>query len=496
MTELVEAGAAHNPRCDRALALARSKYAVFPLRPDGSKAPYADDAVSAALGVPPPPKGMGGCKLATSDPVAVERLWSVYPDAWIGIATGAASGGLIVLDSDEKNNKSGSATLQARQLPLPNTAWQRTAGGGVHYLYRAASGSHCPTDANVIGDGLDRRGDGGYIVDYNFDLTVPPSLAPPWLMGGAGNRADRKPLGTDRSPSFDLARKALFGVDNPDDYEGWRNVGMAFRQSATGLADEATIRAAFDEWCAQSEKNDKADNDKLWRSADGGTAIGWDYLRKATAGPIQAEIMFGSTILSIQNPPNTLQSDVSMFMRAADMTYREPEFHIAEMIETDSMALLFGDPGSGKSFIALDMACCVATGHSFHGRPASKGPVFYIAGEGHNGLRRRMNAWEVCHGISLAEAPLFVSRTAVQFLTPGSGEAVRAAVVGLVEINGPPRLIVIDTLARNFGPGDENSQKDMGSFIAILDELRSAFPSSTVLIVHHSGHGDKDRGRG
>lgn len=59
----------------------------------------------------------------------------------------------------------------------------------------------------------------------------------------------------------------------------------------------------------------------------------------------------------------------------------------------------------------------------------------------------------------------------------------------------PPKLIVIDTVARNFGPGDENSTKDMGVFIQAVDALRCAH-NATILLIHHAGHGNKERARG
>jgi RecA-family ATPase len=50
-------------------------------------------------------------------------------------------------------------------------------------------------------------------------------------------------------------------------------------------------------------------------------------------------------------------------------------------------------------------------------------------------------------------------------------------------------------LARNFGAGDENSTKDMGKFIKALDEIRAAYKCA-IVVVHHTGHTQKDRGRG
>jgi hypothetical protein len=60
---------------------------------------------------------------------------------------------------------------------------------------------------------------------------------------------------------------------------------------------------------------------------------------------------------------------------------------------------------------------------------------------------------------------------------------------------GNPAMIVFDTVARNFGPGDENSTRDMTAFISGADKIRSAF-KCCILLVHHSGHADRSRGRG
>lgn len=170
---------------------------------------------------------------------------------------------------------------------------------------------------------------------------------------------------------------------------------------------------------------------------------------------------------------------------------------VHKYVEADSLALLFGDPGCGKSFAAIDLSCCIATGTQWHGHRTSQGAVFYIAGEGQNGLARRFAAWEQHNSVSLRGAPLFVSHRPAQLCNALAAKDVSDAVLELVEESGlKPALIVIDTLARNFGGADENSAKDMGAFIANLDSYLRAEWHSTVLVVHHSGHGDKSRARG
>jgi hypothetical protein len=74
----------------------------------------------------------------------------------------------------------------------------------------------------------------------------------------------------------------------------------------------------------------------------------------------------------------------------------------------------------------------------------------------------------------------------------------RAELVAAVEAetaNTAPAIVVIDTLARCFGGGDENSTQDMGMFVRGCDALRERW-GCTVLVVHHSGHADKKRARG
>lgn len=184
------------------------------------------------------------------------------------------------------------------------------------------------------------------------------------------------------------------------------------------------------------------------------------------------------------------------FVHASQLRYTPPEFVVDGLLETDTLSLGFGAPGSAKSFLFVDMALSVSTGTDFHNRKVKQGVVFYIAGEGHNGLGRRFQAWSRHRGVPLDNAQCFVSKRSAQFLEEASANAVAASITELASRHGPPVLIIIDTLARNFGPGDENSNTEMGKFVATIDRLRAQFPGCTVLIVHHCGHSAKDRSRG
>ena len=170
------------------------------------------------------------------------------------------------------------------------------------------------------------------------------------------------------------------------------------------------------------------------------------------------------------------------------------EWTIEGVMESGALSLLFGDPGSYKSFLALDWALTIATGSQWNGRKVKQGPVFIFIGEGHNGYGRRAKAWMKRTGRYLSDSPVFISDTPVQLLDQKSAEAAAKAINALQEKHGLPALVMFDTLARNFGPGDENSTADMTRFIATLDSFIDK--DITRLLVHHTGHGDKQRGRG
>jgi 5S rRNA maturation endonuclease (ribonuclease M5) len=199
-----------------------------------------------------------------------------------------------------------------------------------------------------------------------------------------------------------------------------------------------------------------------------------------------------------KDEPAPAKEHEPMFVAVGDLVdnLQPIQWLIEDYIETDSLSLVYGAPGGGKSFVTVDMACCVATGTPWHGRPVKQGAVFYIAGEGHNGLARRFAAWSRHSGVSLKGVALFKSRRAVSIFNEASAKELHDEITVMVEQTGSvPSLVVIDTVARNFGDGDENSTADMGKFVEHLDKwVRHPF-GCNINLVHHSGH-NMDRARG
>lgn len=175
---------------------------------------------------------------------------------------------------------------------------------------------------------------------------------------------------------------------------------------------------------------------------------------------------------------------------------RPTRWLIRDYLEESSLACLFGASGSMKSFVALDMGLCLATGKPWHGQDVGEpGPVFYICGEGFNGVAKRLRAWFIENDVDQNAVPFFVSNSSVEFLDGDSLQTAIAAIDELAAACGAPKLVIVDTLARNFGPGDENSTQDMGAFVAALDSIRAKF-GCAVLTVHHTGLNETNRARG
>lgn len=164
---------------------------------------------------------------------------------------------------------------------------------------------------------------------------------------------------------------------------------------------------------------------------------------------------------------------------------------VDSMIAQRSLAVLLGEPGAGKTFLALDLALSVATGLSWLGRGVCQGPVVFIAAEGVSGIAPRISAWKKAHSAEGRMAIHFL-REAVRLVEPSD---VSEFLDVLRRMKAPPVLVVFDTLARSMTGADENSGRDMGVAIAVADHLREQF-NATTLLVHHPTKKNRREPRG
>jgi len=183
-------------------------------------------------------------------------------------------------------------------------------------------------------------------------------------------------------------------------------------------------------------------------------------------------------------------------VHVSELQTRQPEYTINGLIEIDTVGVMFGEYGTYKTFSVLDMALSVGTGKDFHGHSVQSGIAVYVCGEGHSGIARRIAAWAQHNDKDITQSHVFLTTGAVPLLDRVSAESLRDQITSISDQRGAPvQLIVLDTLARNFG-GDENSTANMAAFLDSADtNLREPFRAS-VVVVHHTGHQEKSRGRG
>lgn len=140
----------------QAVAYAERGKAIFPTWP-GRKTPHSHLAPH-------------GVKDASADPVRVRAWWDLEPLAGIGFPTGRVNG-LTVLDLDVKAGRDGVATYlllcDAYEVEASDGLVTHTPNGGMHVWY--ATGDEPVPNTPGWAEGVDIRGDGGYVV-------VPPSF--------------------------------------------------------------------------------------------------------------------------------------------------------------------------------------------------------------------------------------------------------------------------------------------------------------------------------
>ena len=163
-------------------------------------------------------------------------------------------------------------------------------------------------------------------------------------------------------------------------------------------------------------------------------------------------------------------------------------WRIHGLLPKAGLALIFGESGSGKTYLATDLALHLASGQPWCERRTKQGVVVYVAAESPSSLQSRAVLWrEQCAvgGELFAMIP-----QAINLLDP-----IKELLDVLIEIkreHGDIAAIIFDTVARSMPGGDENSGRDMGLVIANCDAIRETVDTLVVLI-HHAG---KDSSRG
>lgn len=311
-----------------------------------------------------------------------------------------------------------------------------------------------------------------------------------------------------KAPSWDAFREAVEAVPNSSHLFPSRDsyVTMAYAiKAAAPDGYETPARDLFIDWCDRWEEGE---NNTVQAMGDFDRAkppfkVGFDFVRAHAFGlflePIERDDIDDMFAATDEARPQT-QKGYRLLSIDDVFALPPPKFLIDRHLPDTGLGILFGDPGCGKSFVALDQALHIAYGlPSWHGdridlADGERGGVLYIAGEGASGFRARVKAWQaknLTQEHAHIKPNIHFLFEPINFMKPEDIHRLLEAVhnTGIQKL----AFIVVDTVSRSIPGADENLQKDMTLFVSACDALKHS-TGAFVLGVHHTGKTGTMRG--
>lgn len=439
----------------------------------------------------------------------------------IGMVCGEASGiDVIDIDSDDPDQ-----TVRVLGLAEVVTPAVKTGGGGLHLYFKHAPGL---SNRVKVAPGVDIRTTGGLVVlpgsihpetERMYEWVrgaemplapFPPHLLERWATTAPATSVPAEDHAASLDPTVRAQALAQVAAEVADAVvrlrgtpEGKRNDTLntlshsLFLKANSGFADadeidELLYEAAVGAGLGSEEARGTLASAR--RGADGkGMAASDRSVLVWTAGrSVRQKVRLAEATAGEKRP-------WSYWISSAILDRGETAAPLVKgLVYEGELVVPYGAPGSGKTFVVLNLALAIASGApTWAGRKATGGQVVYVAGEGTRGILNRIRAWALHRpegerpALDSLAGRLRVFEGAPQFLDETSWRAFRDELLGAVP---SPRLVVFDTLSRCLAGKDENSAEFMTMAIGRADELRQ-LAGAAVLLVHHTGKdGQKERG--
>jgi AAA domain len=165
---------------------------------------------------------------------------------------------------------------------------------------------------------------------------------------------------------------------------------------------------------------------------------------------------------------------------------------VKHVLPKAGLGVMFGPPGCGKTFAALDLALHIAAGEDWREYRVKPAAVSYIAMEAGRLAQNRVHAW-IGHHKKLWPKRFRMSPKTLDLRS--SDKDVRALIQDIRDNQPNVGLVVVDTLSRALVGGNENGPEDMGLLVARCEHM--AFELECfVLLVHHTGKDEAKGSRG
>lgn len=248
------------------------------------------------------------------------------------------------------------------------------------------------------------------------------------------------------------------------DYDHWFKVLCGMHHELGDAGRELAY-----EWSAASPKHTDEKFETTWNS------LGRYAGRQTTL----------RSLLKEDRPPAPPVGD---FVQAAAFSSAQRiEWHVKHVIPKRGLIVVYGAPGSSKSFFVLDLIAHVARGLPWRGHRVKQSRIAYVAAEGVAGFGNRLAAYSRHNDLPLTDLPVFVRGGSI--LLNDSALELAEAVKQLGDVG----IVVIDTLAAVTPGANENTSEDMGQAIASANLVMQSTGASVILI-HHANKSGEMRG--
>ena len=459
---------------DAALGYAERGWKVFPLRDREKK-----------------PRTSNGVKDATSDRQQIEKWWTAWPSANIGLALGEPSG-VDALDIDPRHDGDNGLDELLDGRALGDTCESATGGGGRHIFFK-----HHPQAANNpnLRSGVEFRSTGYYVVlppsihpsgnpyiwdmEYGFEEIEAADL-PDWLLEDV--KAASPPSPTNGQPAR-LEEPLSVNRNN----QLMSVLGALRRQGAPKDCLQIVGTAIREKWMTNI---DDPQNPFTEKELTGIVERAANYAPDlfAYAAQEQARQLLAPSTSAAPEPSEKLATRTLKELRE---TYKPTRWVVEGLLPRPGVALLQGDPGIGKTWLVMAIQIGVARGEKLLGQfYCSEGPVLSILAEEHqSAVVERMDMLTVGRGFSAGafdELPIHYHLDDPILIHSTDGLAINPLLVQRIE-ELQPSLIVLDPF-RLIHDAEENDNTQMRGIMELLNSLaKIPREDAAVLVSHHVG---------
>ena len=343
------------------------------ITPDGNKVPIIKDWQT----------------LATDNKIQLDTWFKKYnsPNFLWGIPTGKQNN-IYALDVDMKNGKNGQESLRKIGEPIPNTAWQQTRSGGYHLLFRP-NGQAIGNSVGFL-EGLDIRGEGGWIADYGIEQNT-TSIAdfPNWLYQHIKAKPERPEASGEitRIP-IELANKMVADlcerIETAADGQGNNELNTCAFEAGQILASASKIN---EEWLTEQLMKAATKNGR--RSERESKATIESGLSSGRTNPQLVNVEGFKDLKTEYVKPRIVSAELDLWIpsefKFEDLNntkaLRKPQ--LFEDWLSEDICLFNASGGTGKTTLKLYEAVCMRLGDTFLGfkckNPGAK--TLFITGE-------------------------------------------------------------------------------------------------------------------